>query len=230
MKAALVFFLLATPAFAQNKQADTSVAIAQQQPSIDGDYSGFLGPLHFELPLTRSAEGVLSGSLDDPDEGILGRAYADFHLEGAALGFSGPSAHATWNGSVSSSGIFLKGTWRSQRMTLPLNFTHDAINPSPFDGTWLGTLRSRTVSLRIRLQVTSDRAGREFCTLDSLDQNSLGMECTEIVEKKNDFSFNVPAVHGQWNGRLSEDGKTLVGDWSQGLPVVLILKKQPRLL
>ena len=116
MKAALVFFPLATPAFAQNKQADTSVAIAQQQPSIVGDYSGFLGPLHL------------------------------------------------------------------------------------------------------------------FCTLDSLDQNSLGMECTEIVEKKNDFSFKVPVVHGKWNGRLSEDGNTLVGDWSQGLPVVLVLKKQPRLL
>jgi hypothetical protein len=82
-------------------------------------------------------------------------------------------------------------------MTLPLNFTHDAINPSPFDGTWQGTLRAPTVSLRIRLQVTNDRAGREFCTLDSLDQNSLGMECTETVVKKSDFSFKVPVVRGK---------------------------------
>jgi hypothetical protein len=48
--------------------------------------------------------------------------------------------------------------------------------------------------------------------------------------KKNDFSFEVLVVYGKWSGRLSEDGKTLVGNWSQGLPVVLVLNKQPRFL
>jgi len=203
--------------------------LAQQKPKIVGDYVGALGPLHLRLHLTTGSEGSLSGTLDSPDQGALGLPCADFHLDGIALTFSVPSVHGTWKGSVGGDGASLSGTW-NQGSPLPLNFMREtfalAAKASPVDGIWLGTLQAGPQSLRAQLQVKSNTAGREFCTFDSLDQHATGLECANVVWTENDFSFDIPVVHGHWGGKLSADGKTLAGTWNQGSPVPLSFTKQ----
>jgi CubicO group peptidase (beta-lactamase class C family) len=202
-------------------------ASAQQKPSVSGDYGGTLGPLHVALHLKTDAAGVLSGSLDSPNQGAMGIPCADFHLDGQALSFTVPAVHGSWKGNVSEAG--LNGTW-NQGNPMPLNFTRDtfvpAMKPSRVDGIWLGTLIAGSQSLRIQLHVKSDNSGHLFCTGDSLDQHAMGLECANVVFTGDDFSFDVPVVHGHWAGKLSADGNSLAGTWNQGSSVDLNFTRQ----
>jgi len=101
-------------------------------------------------------------------------------------------------------------------------------SPSPVDGFWLGTLKAGPQSLRIQIAVKSDAAGHELCTLDSLDQGALGLACANVSYSQRSFSFDVPSVNGRWAGKLSEDGKSLSGEWTQRLPLPLDFARQDK--
>jgi CubicO group peptidase (beta-lactamase class C family) len=207
------------------------IASAQQKPNLAGNYTGVLGPLHVELQIAAKPDGTLTATLNSPDQGVSGLPCEDFHLEGDALSFTVPAVHGSWKGTVASDGASLSGTW-NQGTPAPLNFTRDtfvaAAKPSRVDGIWLGTLQEGSTSLRIQVKVKSDRAGREFCSLDSLDQRAMGLECTNVVFHGNDFSFDIPASQGHWSGTLTADGNTLAGSTSNqgGSAHPLIFKRQ----
>jgi CubicO group peptidase (beta-lactamase class C family) len=202
-------------------------ARAQAASNIAGDYVGALGPLHVKLHLKVDAAGGIAGTLDSVDQGANGIPCADFHLDGQALSFSVPMVRGTWKGTVSADGKTLTGTW-DQGTPAPLEFTRDtfvaAAKPSPVDGIWLGSLQAGGATLRIQIHVKSDSAGQEYCSLDSLDQGSMGIGCGKVAFAGDDFSFDVPAVIGKYAGKLSADGNTLAGTWSQNgnsLPLTL---------
>ena len=202
-----------------------------QGPAIQGDYLGTLGPLHLKLHISAAADGTLGATLDSPDQGAAGIACADFHLQGNTLSFTVPAVHASWQGTVGADGSSLSGTW-NQGTPMPLTFTRDAFvaasKPSPVDGFWLGTLQTRGPSLRIQLTVRSDRSGQEFCALDSLDQGAYGLSCAEVAWVGSDLSFDIPQVQGHWRGKLSGDGQTLSGTWTQAVPLPLTLQRQSK--
>lgn len=205
------------------------LTFAQQKPGIAGDYVGSLGPLHLKLHLKTGADGALSGSLDSPDQGASGIACSDFHFDGQSLSFTVPAVNGTWKGTVDNQGAVLTGTW-NQGTPVPLNFSRDTFvstaKPSVVDGIWLGTLKAGSGSLRIQLRVKSDVSGKESCSVDSLDQGAMGLECAHILLEGNNFSFDVPVVSGHWSGTLSGDGKTLIGTWTQGQPLPLNFERQ----
>jgi len=202
---------------------------AQQKPDIAGNYAGTLGPLHVKLHIARGPDGALNCTLDSPDQGASGIPCSDFHLTGTALNFKVPSVHGLWKGTVAEDGKSLSGTW-DQGSPQPLKFIREtfvpAAKPSHVDGVWLGTLHAGTQSLRIQLHVKSDAAGHEFCSLDSLDQHAMGLECANTIFQGGDFSFDVPIVHGHWSGKLSADGNTLSGIWAQGAQLPLTFTRQ----
>ncbi len=205
------------------------IGSAQQKPNLVGNYLGSLGPLHLKLHLKANADGTLQGAMDSPDQGAVGLACADFHYNGKSLSFTVPIVHGTWSGTVSSDGKLLSGTW-NQGSPMPLNFARDtfvpATKPTPVDGIWLGTLSAGKHSLRAQLTIKSDQASHEYCTFDSLDQGAMGLECAKVVLYGNDFSFDVPVVHGHWSGKLAPDDKSLTGIWSQGTPMPLNFQRQ----
>jgi serine-type D-Ala-D-Ala carboxypeptidase/endopeptidase len=205
------------------------LTFAQQKPNIAGDYVGSLGPLHLQLHLKTGADGALSGSLDSPDQGASGIACSDFHFDGQFLSFTVPAVNGTWKGTIDKQGTVLTGTW-NQGNPVPLNFSRDtfvaAAKPSPVDGIWLGTLRAGPRSLRVQLHVKSDTSGKEYCSLDSLDEGSMGLECAHTLVKGNNFSFDVPILSGHWSGTLAGNGTTLTGTWTQGQPLPLNFERQ----
>ena len=207
--------------------ASLALSVASQsKPEIGGDYVGTLGPLHLRLHLKSDSSGALTGSMDSPDQGANGLACADIQLAGNVLSFSVPVVHGTWKGTVSADGKTLTGTW-SQGNPMPLVFFVPAAKPSPVDGIWLGALQAGSTTLRIQLQVRSNSSGMEFCSLDSLDQHAMGLECGTVRFSGDDFAFDVPSVKGHYSGKLSADGNTLTGTWSQnGNSLPLTLKRQ----
>lgn len=201
-----------------------------QRPKIGGDYSGVLGPLHLKLHLKASSSGAVEGTLDSLDQGATGLPCANVRIAEKEVSFDVPSVGGRWRGTISDDGSTLSGSW-SQGQEMPLVFRRDepftaAEKPSRVDGIWLGTLEAGGAKLRIQLLVKSDRAGREYCSLDSLDQGATGLGCENVQFSGSSFSFEVPAVHGHWSGRLIESGDELQGMWSQGKDLPLRMTRQ----
>lgn len=205
-------------------------AALAQTPSPSGDYSGMLGPLHLKLHLKPASGGALTGTLDSTDQGALGLPCANVELRQNSLSFDVPSVGGKWRGAVSPDSATLTGTW-SQGAEMPLVFQRDqpflaAEKPSRVDGIWLGGIEAGGQKLRLQVQVKSDRAGKEFCSVDSLDQGASGLPCDKVQLEGTRFSFEVPSVHGHWAGTLSANGNELDGVWSQGKDLPLHLTRQ----
>src|SRR4029077_8526930 len=115
---------------------------------------------------------------------------------------------------------------------MSLNFSKDvpgaAAKASGVDGIWLGALTIGAQSLRIQVSVASDPQGQEHCAVDSIDQGSFNMPCANAVYADRKFSFDLPAVHGHWDGELSSDQNTLTGTWNQGAPAALNFARQEK--
>jgi serine-type D-Ala-D-Ala carboxypeptidase/endopeptidase len=219
---ACVFFLLFS--------LTTSILFAQQKSPIAGDYSGTLGPLRLKLHIVAAPDGGLSGTLDSLDQGANGIPCSDFQLDGKSLSFAVPAVHGTWKGTVGDGAQTLTGEW-SQGNPMPLTFTREqafvpTAKPSAVDGIWLGTIKDASESLRTQLKVKSDNAGKEYCTLDSLDQDVTDLSCADVALAGNKFSFEIPSAHAKWSGTLSADGKTLSGTWVQGDSTPLNFERQ----
>lgn len=210
--------------------ASTS-AFAQETPVIQGVFVGTLGPLHIKLHIAVAADGTLGGTLDSPDQGALGIPCADFRQDGRMLSFSVPAVGGSWKGSIENEGTTLSGTW-SQGTSMPLTFHRDtfvpASKPTSVDGIWLGTLQAGSQALRVQITVTSDNVGHEYCSLDSLDQGAFGLVCSNVEYSGQQFSFDMPALHGRWKGELSGDDNALTGTWTQGVPLPLNFTRQTK--
>jgi len=209
----------------------SSAVAAQSTPTIQGDFFGTLGPLRLQLHIAAAADGTLTGTLDSPNQGAMGIPCSDLRVEGERLSFNVPSVRGSWSGSIENGGATLSGTW-TQGSAMPLTFTRDtfvpAAVPSVVDGFWLGTLKTGSQSLRLQITVKSDAAGNELCTLDSLDQGAFGLLCGSVSYSARSFSFDVPAAKGHWSGKLSDDGKTLSGDWTQRATLPLDFLRQDK--
>ena len=91
-------------------------------------------------------------------------------------------------------------------------------------GTWVGTLNTGAVKLRIVVELKKNDAGEWSGSLDSPDQGAFGIpiESASLVDGK--VRFQSKQVGGTFDGKLSADGKEITGEWKQGggtLPLVL---------
>jgi CubicO group peptidase (beta-lactamase class C family) len=204
-------------------------AVAQQKPVVQGDYTGAIGPISLRLHIALDANGKLSGTVDNPSQGAAGIPLADLSIDGQTLSYRIPAVGGSWKGTLEDNGAKLSGTW-TQGSAVPLTFTKDtfvaASKPSAVDGTWLGTLGAGGNTIRAQLNVKSDQAGKEYCALDSPDQRVMGLACEKVVFADVDFSFEVPAVRGRFNGKLTNGGKGLEGTWDQGVPQPIRFERQ----
>jgi serine-type D-Ala-D-Ala carboxypeptidase/endopeptidase len=203
---------------------------AQLSPTIAGDYAGTLGSLHLKLHLKFDANGNLAATLDSQDQGAWVPCH-DVHLDNGALSFTAPTVRGAWKGTVSADGNTLKGTWQQPGNSGSLNFAREvfvpAAKPSLVDGIWLGQVLVGKDARRVQVVVKSDGAGREFCSLDDVDDYSNNLECANIVFTGDVFSFDIPLVGGHWGGKLSADAQSLTGVWSQKLVINGELHDQP---
>jgi D-alanyl-D-alanine-carboxypeptidase/D-alanyl-D-alanine-endopeptidase len=101
-----------------------------------------------------------------------------------------------------------------------------AQKPADVVGDWSGVLQPSGGSLRLALHVSKDGAGKLTVTLDSLDQNAMGLQGSNAVLNGNGFSFDIPSVSGSYSGTLGNDGKSISGTWSQGTPLPLVFTRQ----
>src|SRR5258708_39856075 len=82
-------------------------------------------------------------------------------------------------------------------------------------GAWGGGLGPGGGRLTRGLHSAKAADGRLAATLDSVDQNAIGIPVKSVTFEGGKLSLDLPAVRGTYVGTASADGKTIVGTWTQ---------------
>jgi len=94
-------------------------------------------------------------------------------------------------------------------------------------GTWQGTLQppGGGPALRIVMQVSKTDGQALSAVMRSIDQGGQPINAGAVSLQGSTFKFAVPAIGGNYEGRLSADGNTISGTWTQGAPAPLNLAR-----
>jgi len=91
-------------------------------------------------------------------------------------------------------------------------------------GFWRGTLKAGPQTFGLVFEMERDAQGALTAKLHSLDQDALDLAVDEVSLQGGTLKLQVKAIAGAFEGKLSEDGAKLTGQWTQGgesLPLVM---------
>jgi pimeloyl-ACP methyl ester carboxylesterase len=88
--------------------------------------------------------------------------------------------------------------------------------PVKIVGNWLGTLEAGPQKLRMGLHITANDKGELTSSLDSLDQNALGIPIKQTTFTNNKLHLDILAPPAQYDGTLNSDGNEIAGTFAQG--------------
>ncbi|RLS48158.1 MAG: alpha/beta fold hydrolase [Planctomycetota bacterium] len=157
------------------------------------------------------------------DEGDRRFPLERFSDGGGKLIFEIKATGAVYVATVDAGGVAI-GTWTQRGQSLPLTFRKAAGQavPPPADEIWAGTLDAVIQKLPLRFRIGKGAEGKADVRMDSLGQKAGGFRAERVVAG-DAWTIKVPAVKGEFAGKLGPDGK-LTGSWKQGganLPLVL---------
>lgn len=91
-------------------------------------------------------------------------------------------------------------------------------------GNWQGTLNVGK-ELRLVVKIVQDDKDTYKATLYSIDQGGMGIPADATTLQGGMFKMSVKAIGGSYEGKLSPDGKSIAGTWTQGSPLALNLAR-----
>ena len=91
-------------------------------------------------------------------------------------------------------------------------------------GTWQGTLHAGR-DLRIVFKISKADDGTYKAVNYSIDQGGAPIPVAAVSLQGTNVKISVTAVNGTYDGKMSADGKTIVGSWSQGNPLPMTLTR-----
>jgi uncharacterized protein (TIGR03435 family) len=89
-------------------------------------------------------------------------------------------------------------------------------------GTWQGTLKPGQRELRIVMKISRDD-DKLKAVMYSIDQGGQPITANSISRNGSTVKFAITQINGSYEGKLSPDGNTITGDWTQGQPLALNL-------
>jgi hypothetical protein len=93
-----------------------------------------------------------------------------------------------------------------------------ALFAQSFRGTWQGAIKvpqAPNGELRIVLKISTTAADRLAADFYSIDQRSPAIPATTIATNGNTLKMTIERVNGTYEGRMSADGNTINGTWTQ---------------
>jgi pimeloyl-ACP methyl ester carboxylesterase len=108
-------------------------------------------------------------------------------------------------------------------MAMSMSTTSAAMAQTLLAGDWSGALKVGGADIHLMIHVKG--AGGGFtATLDSPDQGMTGIPIAAVTQTGDAVVFDVGVAHARYTARLSADGQTLAGEWTQSgasLPLTL---------
>lgn len=95
-------------------------------------------------------------------------------------------------------------------------------------GNWQGTLHAGIRDLRLIVAFDKTTDGKWNAALRSIDQGpdwGSGIAADTVTLQGSDLKFAIAALRGSYEGKLSADGASFKGTWTQGLPLPLELRR-----
>jgi uncharacterized protein (TIGR03435 family) len=107
------------------------------------------------------------------------------------------------------------------------NATPAAASPTDLAGVWQGTLHAGR-DLRTEIKIVKNADGTYKATFYSIDQGGQPIPVDKTTLDNGAVTFAINLVGGKFEGKMSADGKTITGNWSQGPnPLALSLERTP---
>ncbi len=100
-----------------------------------------------------------------------------------------------------------------------------ALNAQNLAGTWQGTLNPGPQTLRVVMKVSIGDDDKPKAVMYSIDQGAQPVNASSVSRDGSTVKIAVPALGGTYEGKLSSDGNTLTGTWTQGAPLPLNLER-----
>jgi uncharacterized protein (TIGR03435 family) len=95
-------------------------------------------------------------------------------------------------------------------------------NPQNITGTWQGTLKLPAAQLRIVIQISLED-DKYKAVFYSIDQRSPAINASTFTRDGSSIKMTIAQINGSFDGKLSPDGNTIAGTFSQGAPLPLDL-------
>src|SRR5664279_2880599 len=218
--------------FAGLVAAGTCAASAED---VAGDWQGTLSAggaeLRLVLHIAKNDDGTLKATLDSVDQpGGNGIPVSSISLKDSKLSLGLAAVHATYEGNGATGGKTISGAW-TQGAALPLEFKRTVApvkpakpaKPTDIDGTWLGSLDTGAIKLRVVFHIFNMEDGLK-ATMDSPDQGAMGLPVTSVARDGTELSIQAKSIGGVFEGKIAADRSSIDGTWTQGggsLPLVL---------
>jgi non-heme chloroperoxidase len=107
-------------------------------------------------------------------------------------------------------------------------FAASLVYAQDISGTWQGTLKAGPQELRTILQVAKSDQGEWRATMLSIDQSpdrGAGLPATSFSLDAGNIKFAIGQIGGSYDGKLSADGASISGTWTQGQPLPLDFRR-----
>ena len=92
------------------------------------------------------------------------------------------------------------------------------VSPRDIVGTWQGTLHIAAANrdLRIVNKITKGANGEVKVVFYSIDQGAQSLPATKTGFQDGALTYSLEVISGKYEGKMSADGKTITGTWTQG--------------
>lgn len=228
--------------------------ICSAQANLTGDWQGTLDAngttFHLVWHLTAAADGTLTSTFDNLDEGVYGIKAKTTTIKGSDVAAevddtvqaNGQPMKVSGSlvGKLNADGTEMAGTFTQvepqAQPTANVLFKHSvsqaaasAAGSPAITGDWAGTLKAGPAELRLVLHITAGKDSSLTATLDSVDQGANGIPINAVTLKDGKLNLDVQAVQGTYEGTVNKDASEIAGTWSQGQPMELTFKRaQPQ--
>ncbi len=202
---------------------------------VAGTWEGVLKTASLDLRLVfriqEKSDGLLSATLDSPDQGAFGIRATEVSFKDGALRVVFASIGGIFDGTWRSEKNEVKGVWQQAGREWPLVLRPAQKPRSEPDartagekvssadqqrivGFWQGTLKGPGFELRIVFKIKA-KNDRLSATLDSPDQGARDIPVSEVSFKQNRVRLEARGIGGVYEGTLQEDGRSIRGTWRQ---------------
>lgn len=186
------------------------------------------GAIRIAVTLKPSVDGW-HGTILSPEQAGEPRPLDEVKAARGRLSFGYKPAGARFDGEWDPAKGAWVGHWTNAAGDIPLTLERGDIPRGPvvtgLDGAWEGALTLPRTSLRLVLRVKTGPYGT-IALLDSPDQLTMGLPATTFTREGDKVGFTLTAIRAQFTGVLSSDGQTITGQFTQGAPLPLSLKKR----